>query len=112
MSTLKVDGITDMEYLFYYAASFHGDIGGCDKHAFYVLRRNIVHQAIGGWNVSSVTRMRSMFNYAMTLNHPLDCWNDGSATASSALFHDATAFLAAFGRRADGQARPTAWRAR
>ena len=49
-------------------------------------------QPIGTWNVSSVTDMRNMFNYAARFNQPIGDWNVSSVTNMSCIFYNAGSF--------------------
>ena len=47
---------------------------------------------ISSWDVSSVTDMSHMFNYAISFNQPLDRWDVSSVTNMHAMFVDANSF--------------------
>ena len=44
------------------------------------------NQAIGDWNVSSVTSMYSMFNGAISFNQPIGDWDVSSVTNMGNMF--------------------------
>ncbi|MEO0900620.1 MAG: BspA family leucine-rich repeat surface protein, partial [Bacteroidota bacterium] len=50
------------------------------------------NQDIGGWNVSSVTHMRNMFSFATAFNQDIGGWNVSNVTRTSSMFNGATAF--------------------
>ena len=53
----------------------------------YSLNQNINH-----WNVSNVTDMRFMFNSAINFNQPLNNWDVSNVTDMRFMFHNATSF--------------------
>ena len=50
------------------------------------------NQNIGGWNVSSVTTMNSMFSRASAFNQDIGGWDVSSVTNMFWMFYEATAF--------------------
>ena len=55
------------------------------------------NQAIGSWDVGSVTTMGSMFSGATNFNQDIGSWDVGSVTTMSGLFSGATNFNQAIG---------------
>ncbi|MFW9987236.1 MAG: BspA family leucine-rich repeat surface protein [Candidatus Odinarchaeota archaeon] len=47
---------------------------------------------MNGWDVSCVTDMSSMFQYASTFNYPIGNWNVSSVTDMSSMFHWVSSF--------------------
>ena len=55
------------------------------------------NQDIGSWNVSNVTNMNSMFNFAIAFNQYIGSWDVSSVTDMSSMFSSASAFNQAIG---------------
>ena len=64
--------LTDLQYMFYSATSFNGDISG--------------------WDVSPVTNMEDMFNNADSFNGDLSSWNVSNARSMHAMFFGTDSF--------------------
>ena len=52
----------------------------------------LFNQAIGAWDVSSVSRMENMFRQAFAFNKQIGDWNTSSVTQMSGMFYRAFAF--------------------
>ena len=86
--------------------TFNADIGGWNVSSVTDMGSMFAgatafNQDIGGWDVSSVTDMRSMFSGAVVFDQALNCWDDVTVTNWTSMFEGATAFAVAF-ERADG----------
>ncbi|MDI6022815.1 BspA family leucine-rich repeat surface protein [Leucobacter sp. UT-8R-CII-1-4] len=69
--------ITNMKFMFSYAAAFNQDISS--------------------WDVSNVTDMSGMFNYAAAFNQPIGAWNVGNVTHMDQMFERASTFNQSLG---------------
>ena len=77
--------VTDMQYMFYGASAFNGDIGSWDVPGVTHMRglffgASDFNQDIGSWDVSSVTDMRYMFSLATFFNQDIGSWDVSSVT--------------------------------
>ena len=76
-NTWDVTAVTDMEALF-------SDISNIGSYN--------VHPEISNWEVSQVTSMRNMFNYASSFNGDISSWNVSQVTNMGGMFYGADAF--------------------
>ena len=72
ISTWATGGVTDMEYMFYFASAFDQDISA--------------------WDTSGVTTMNRMFSYARAFNQDIGGWAVHSVNSIEEMFRGATSF--------------------
>ena len=89
--TPALSALTDLQYMFYSAASFDGDISGWDVSSVTNMRdmfnnADSFNQDLSGWDVSSVRNMHAMFFGADSFNQDLSGWDVSSVTDMSNMF--------------------------
>ncbi|UOB18570.1 BspA family leucine-rich repeat surface protein [Abyssalbus ytuae] len=89
--------VTNMEYMFFQATSFNGDLNNWDVSSVKSMGsmfRNATsfNGNISNWDVSSVVKMYRMFHYATSFNQDLSNWNVSSATNMISMFDNASSF--------------------
>ena len=92
-----LSNVTDMSYMFAYAAAFNGDLSSWDVRAVTDMSYMFWNAAafngnISSWDVSAVTNMSYMFDGAAAFNGDLSSWDVSAVTNMSSMFLDATAF--------------------
>ena len=97
LSGWNVSQVTDMNYMFYDAASFNGNLSGWDVSSVTGMDgmfedASSFDQPLNDWNVSHVQDMRNMFSGASSFNQPLNDWNVSSVTSMFATFRNADSF--------------------
>lgn len=82
MDTPNLINVTDLSYMFAYAAKFNGDIGNWDisnitNMEYMFLQAAAFDGNIGDWaeKTSNVENMRSMFAYADVFNQDISTWD-------------------------------------
>ena len=63
----------------------------CDNYEFYVLFSGF-NQDLSSWDVSNVTNMSDMFDYAYSFNQDLSAWDVSNVTNMSEMFYYASSF--------------------
>lgn len=86
-----------MSNAFLNASSLTGGISGWNVASVTNMRSmfqgaTAFNDDLSGWTVSSVTSMRSMFQGAESFNGDLATWNVGNVETMRSMFHNATAF--------------------
>ena len=94
---LDLTGVTCMDYMFYDASSFNGDVGQwntgsvtsmhctfCDAWSF--------NGDVSQWNTGSVVNMNWMFEDAWSFNGDVSQWNTGSVVDMRGMFFGASSF--------------------
>ena len=92
-----VSGVTHMRGLFFGASAFNGDIGSWDVSGVTDMRYMFslaifFNQDIGSWDVSSVTDMEYMLTGASDFNQDIGSWNTSGVTSTMFMFYGATSF--------------------
>ena len=64
----------------------------CSRHESRVLGAAVFNDDLSKWDVSSVTRMVSMFMRAASFDGDISRWDVSTVTSTSSVFNDATAF--------------------
>ncbi len=95
-------GVTDMSRAFDAATSFNRDIGGWDVssvenmesmfRSILVSGESQFNQDLGEWDVSSVENMSQMFRNAESFDQDIGSWDTGSVTNMGSMFDDAKSF--------------------
>jgi hypothetical protein len=60
-------------------------------------KNSLFNQAVGNWNVSSVTTIMEMFALASNFNQAIGTWNVSGVTDMRGVFYEATKFNQAIG---------------
>ena len=89
--------VTDMNGMFWNAASFNGNVSGWDVSSVTGMRDMFIGAAsfngnVSGWDVSSVADMGGMFSFTAFFNQPLDSWDVSSVTDMNHMFVAADSF--------------------
>ena len=92
-----LSAVTNMDYMFYEAASFDGNLSGWDVSSATDMTSMFDTASsfdgdISGWDVSSVTGMRDMFRDASSFDGDISGWNVSSVTDMRYMFYDAASF--------------------
>ena len=91
-----LSGVTSMQYMFFDAAAFDGDLSGWDVSNVENMGATFYGTSFNGdlseWDVSSVTTMEFMFYNAGSFNQDLSSWNTASVTDTSFMFGNAGSF--------------------
>ena len=97
-----LSNVTDMTRMFAGTASFNQAIGNWDVSTITnmnnLFNATLFNQDIGDWDVSSVTNMNSMFFQALAFNQDIGRWDVSSVTNMSLMFQSADAFNQDIGR--------------
>ena len=97
-----LSNVTDMSRMFAGTASFNQAIGDWDVSTITnmnnLFNATLFNQDIGDWDVSSVTNMNSMFFQALAFNQDIGRWDVSSVTNMSLMFQSADAFNQDIGR--------------
>ena len=92
-----LSGVTDMQYAFWRASSFNGDLSGWNVSQVTDMS-NMFFNAfsfngdLSGWSVSKVTKMSSMFGGASSFNGDISSWDVSQVTTTAAMFSGASSF--------------------
>ncbi|BAV95374.1 BspA family leucine-rich repeat surface protein [Ichthyobacterium seriolicida] len=97
METPNLDGVTNMQSMFYGATAFNGDISKWDVSKVTNMnsmfrKATAFNGDISKWDVSKVTNMQGMFDDATAFNQNIGSWNVSKVTNMSWMFSNATAF--------------------
>ena len=97
ISGWDVSSVTDMRDMFNNADSFNGDLSGWDVSGVEDMHGMFFGTAafngdLSGWDVSSVTDMSGMFTLTDSFNQPLDDWDVSSVTDMNRMFLGASSF--------------------
>ena len=65
-----------------------------NMNSMFQLRRLFNATGLGSWDVSKVTDMSYMFNYASKFNDDISNWNVGQVQQMRSMFYDASIFNA------------------
>ena len=95
--SLNLTGLTSLDFMFYNATSFNGNITGWDTSSVITMNNmfgwaSSFNQPIGNWNTSRVVDMYSTFGYASSFNQPIGNWNTRSVVMMNGMFAGAPAF--------------------
>ena len=95
--TPDLSRVTNMSYMFHYAADFNQDIGDWDVSSvtnmgFMFDDASAFNQDIGDWDVSSVTNMGYMFDDASAFNQDIGDWDVSSVTNMGYMFSGVRVF--------------------
>ena len=94
-----LSSVTDLQYMFYHAASFNGNLSGWDVSSVTNMKDTFAHAAsfngdISGWDVSKVQNMHGTFFNAASFNGDISGWDVSSVTDMVGLFAMADSFNA------------------
>ena len=92
-----LSSLTDLQYMFYHAASFNGDLSDWDVSSVTNMKDMFAHAAsfngdLSDWDVSSVQNMHGMFYKAASFNGDLSDWDVSSVTDMDGMFAYANSF--------------------
>ena len=81
-----------MAYMFDVASKFNQPISTCVIQEAVIEHIHYIPKDVKGWDVSSVTDMSYMFQFASSFNQQLDSWDVSSVTNMSHMFNKACRF--------------------
>ena len=92
-----LSSVTDLQYMFYYAGLFDGDISNWNVSQAITMRDMFAHafsfnSDLSDWDVSGVQNMHGMFWEATSFDQFLNDWDTSSVTDMSSMFTLATSF--------------------
>ena len=92
-----VSNVTNMDGMFYGAASFNQDISNWDVSNVIGMRdmfdgASSFNQDISNWDVSNVTDMTSMFDSATSFNQDISSWDVKKVRKMTSMFYGAASF--------------------
>ncbi|XMO87742.1 BspA family leucine-rich repeat surface protein [Algibacter sp. AS12] len=95
--TPDLSHVTNMEYMFYNAASFNHNIANWDvsnvtNMEYMFAEASSFNQDIANWNVSNVTNMQYMFAEASSFNQDIGNWDVKNVTNMEAMFLNTSPF--------------------
>lgn len=95
--TPDLSQVTNMDYMFFGASSFKGNIGNWDTSnvtnmSNMFLNASAFNQDISGWDTSNVTNMSNMFNGAISFNQNIGNWNVSKVVNMQSMFNGAIIF--------------------
>ena len=97
ISGWDVSSVTNMRFMFYDARTFDGDISGWDVSGVTSMERMLDNADafdgdISGWDVSNVQHMGAMFRGAAAFNQDISSWDVSSVTSMSLMFENTNSF--------------------